>query len=63
MRPTTRVALVVTPFIVLAGAIVSRVRLQHDFEPLFALRHPIPVALWDELRAAALLHPAAPTPA
>jgi D-threo-aldose 1-dehydrogenase len=29
---------------------------------LALLRHPIPAALWEELRAAKLLHPAAPTP-
>jgi hypothetical protein len=45
MRPTTRIALVVLPFIVLAGAIAARLRLQHDFEPMFALRHPIPIAI------------------
>jgi D-threo-aldose 1-dehydrogenase len=27
------------------------------------LRHPIPAALWADLRAAGLLHPHAPTPA
>jgi len=27
------------------------------------LRHPIPAALWADLRAADLLHPEAPTPA
>lgn len=45
MRPTTRGALVVLPFVVLAGAIGARLRLQHDFAPLFALRHPIPIAI------------------
>jgi len=46
-----------------AAIIPGPARVAELKQNLALLRHPIPVALWDELRAAALLHPAAPTPA
>ncbi len=46
------------------AAIIPGPRDMAEFEANLALlRHPIPPALWQELRAAGLLHPAAPTPA
>jgi D-threo-aldose 1-dehydrogenase len=46
------------------AAIIPGPRDVAEFEANLALlRHPIPAALWQELRQAGLLHPAAPTPA
>jgi hypothetical protein len=45
MRPTTRAALILLPVLVLAGATVSTLRLQHGISPLLALRHPVPIAI------------------
>jgi D-threo-aldose 1-dehydrogenase len=45
------------------AAIIPGPRDVQEFETnLRLLRHPIPPALWSELRAAGLLHPEAPTP-
>ena len=45
MRPTTRAALLLLPVLVLAGAVVSTVRLHYGVSPLLALRHPVPIAI------------------
>jgi D-threo-aldose 1-dehydrogenase len=46
------------------AAIIPGPRNAEEFRAnLGLLRHPIPAALWQELRAAKLLHPEAPTPA
>jgi len=46
------------------AAIIPGPRNADEFRANLALlRHPIPAALWTDLRQAGLLHPAAPTPA
>jgi D-threo-aldose 1-dehydrogenase len=46
------------------AAVIPGPRNVDEFETnVKLLRHPIPAALWADLRAADLLHPEAPTPA